>query len=136
MAYSKVTDLETQSLEQLREVWRQQFGAPPKLRSTPLLRSLLAWRLQALTLGSIDYETRKSLRRKKAKPVDGIDLGIGAKIIKEWRGQKEEIIVEEAGFRWRDQSYRSLSAIARDMTGVRRNGPRFFGLREDPKPQV
>lgn len=116
-------------LEGLRRAWRAQFGPPPDTRSAELLRRVLAWRLQAKALGGLDRRARRQLERRTPCRVEGLDLGVGARIRREWRGRTEEIIVEEHGFRWRDQTYRSLSAVARAMTGVRWNGPRFFGLR-------
>lgn len=52
----------------------------------------------------------------------------GTHIIREWKGVTHEVIVEEAGFRWRQKIYKSLSHIAREITGTRWSGPRFFGL--------
>ena len=60
---------------------------------------------------------------------EGLRLGPGTKLTREWRGQMEEVIVEKNGFRWSGNCYPSLSAVALAMTGTRRNGPKFFGLR-------
>ena len=54
-------------------------------------------------------------------------------IRREWQGQLIEVIVRSDGFEWNDETWKSLSAVAREATGVRRNGPAFFGLREDGK---
>ena len=52
-------EIETLDLEGLRDVWRERYGAPPPLRSAPIMRQLLAWRVQAQALGGLDAETRK-----------------------------------------------------------------------------
>lgn len=52
----------------------------------------------------------------------------GARILRDWEGQTHEILVADNGFLWRERTWRSLSAIAREITGARWSGPRFFGL--------
>ena len=52
----------------------------------------------------------------------------GAKLVREWRGEAHTVIVIEDGFEWKGRHWRSLSVIAREITGVRWSGPRFFGL--------
>ena len=74
-------------LEGLREIWRDRFGAPPKLRSAELLRHCLAWRLQAEALGGLDGDTRRRLKRRQRLRAEGLDLGIGTTLQREWRGR-------------------------------------------------
>ena len=52
----------------------------------------------------------------------------GARLVREWRGQSHTVIVLEDGFEWRGKRWRSLSVIAREITGAHWSGPRFFGL--------
>jgi hypothetical protein len=120
-------------LEGLREVWRTNYGAPPKLRSTELLRLCLAWRLQADAHGGLDHDTRRKLQRRKRVQVEGMELGAGARLRREWRGRIVEVTVEEGGFRHEGQIFGSLSAVATAIAGTRWNGPRFFGLRAGAK---
>ncbi len=54
----------------------------------------------------------------------------GARLFREWRGEMHRVTVLENGFEYRDRRYRSLSVIAREITGTRWSGPRFFGLRD------
>ena len=56
------------------------------------------------------------------------DIRAGARLIREWNGRTHTVMVEEDGFSYAGQNYRSLSAVARDITGARWSGPRFFGL--------
>ena len=116
-------------LEGLREAWRSRYGAPPALRSAELLRLMLAWRIQAQALGGLDPVMRRQLARKGRARAEGIDLGIGARIRREWQGRIVEVEVVAGGFRWNDRVFASLSAAATAIAGVRWNGPRFFGLR-------
>ena len=126
----KVGELAGLDLEGLRAVWREQFGAPPPLRSVELLRLSLAYRLQAEALGGLDGETRRQLGRRGRIAKEGLALGIGATLRREWRGRIVEVVVEADGFNWNGRTYPSLSAAATAIAGSRWNGPRFFGLRQ------
>lgn len=123
--------LQTLDLAGLRGAWAARFGPPPKLRSSDLLRLMLAWRLQADALGGLDRDTRRILNRRGPVSPEGAALGNGAILRRDWQGRRIEVVVGADGFRWDDKTYPSLSAIARAATGTRWNGPRFFGLRED-----
>lgn len=125
----EIASLETLSLADLRLEWAKIFGAPPPLRSPDLLRLTLAWRLQAKVHGGLALSTRRKLKRTGPLFVEGLDLGPGTKLTRRWQGQLEEVIVERLGFRWKGNSFPSLSAVALAITGTRRNGPKFFGLR-------
>ncbi|MFJ6023560.1 DUF2924 domain-containing protein [Brevundimonas sp. NPDC092305] len=142
-----MTDLETRieaevaalvpmGLEELREVWRKRYGPPPRLRSPQLLRLNLAWRIQADAFGGLDAETKRRLRRGGAGASAADRLQPGVRLMREWKGVPHEVIVEEGGYRYADRSYRSLSEIAREISGTRWNGPRFFGLREAEKARA
>jgi hypothetical protein len=124
-----VERLETLDLEALRVLWRQHGGSRLRLRSPELMRLLLAWRLQAAVHGGLDSETRRRLRRRGRVQAEGLELGVGARLRREWRGLTVEVVVEEDGFRWEERLYPSLSAAATAIAGTRWNGPRFFGLR-------
>ncbi len=124
-----VAQIGTMELDELRTLWRRRYGAPPSLRSLPIMRLQLAWRIQAETYGGLDTATRKALARKGSVDPEGKELGIGARLTRNWKGKRIEVVVEDEGFRWQDQLYPSLSATARAITGIRWNGPRFFGLR-------
>ncbi len=110
-------------------LWRQRGGSRLSLRSPELMRLLLAWRLQAAAAGGLDPETRRRLRLRGRVQPEGLELGVGARLRREWRGRTVEVVVEEDGFRWEERLYPSLSAAATAIAGTRWNGPRFFGLR-------
>jgi hypothetical protein len=125
-----VAEIEQLNLEALRAFWGRRYGAPPSLRSVPILRMLLAWRVQSDALSGLDSESRRTLGRKGKVRAEGLDLGIGARLTRHWQGKVHEVLVEVGGFCWQGQSYRSLSAVATAIAGSKWNGPRFFGLRE------
>ena len=129
---AEVAHLLTLDLQGLRAVWRERYGPPPKLRSPRLLRLNLAWRIQAEAFGGLDAETKRRLRRggAGASAVDRLQPGV--RLIREWKGVPHEVIVEEGGYRYDGRVWKSLSEIARQISGTQWNGPRFFGLRSDP----
>ena len=127
-----VESIGTMNLDALRSLWEERYGAPPPLRSVPILRMMLAWRIQAEALGGLDADTRRTLARTGAVEPEGQHLGIGARLTRTWKGRPVEVLVEEDGFRWRDRVYPSLSAAATAIAGSKWNGPRFFGLRDEP----
>jgi hypothetical protein len=126
----QVAEIAHMDLDALRAAWRRRYGAPPPLRSTPIMRMLLAWRVQAEAHGGIDRETRRTLARTGSIAPEGQHLGIGAQLTRNWQGREVTVVVEEDGFRWEDQLFPSLSATATAIAGSRWNGPRFFGLRD------
>lgn len=126
---SEIARLETLDLEGLRAVWRQRFKTRSRLRSPELLRLMLAWRLQAEAWGGLDAETRRRLRLRGRVQAEGLELGVGARLRRDWRGKSVEVVVEEDGFLWEGRRFASLSAAATAIAGTRWNGPKFFGLR-------
>lgn len=94
---------------------------------------MLAWRLQAERRGGLDIETRRALRRpigERPRPL----AALGVRLVREWQGEAHEVtVIGDRAFAYRGQTYRSLSMIAREITGARWNGPRFFGLRDEAR---
>lgn len=126
---ASVAALDAMDLDELRDHWRRRYGAPPPLRSAPILRLLIAWRIQAEALGGLDDDTRRLIARSGPVEAEGKHLGIGAVLTRNWQGREVRVVVEEGGFRWEVELFPSLSAAATAITGSRWNGPRFFGLR-------
>jgi hypothetical protein len=125
-----VASIETMALDDLRSLWGKRYGAPPALRSVPIMRMVLAWRLQSEALGRLDETSRRMLARSGAAEPEGRHLGVGARLTRHWKGRRIEVVVEEGGFRWKERLFPSLSAAATAIAGSRWNGPRFFGLRD------
>jgi len=126
----EVRALERLDLEGLRAEWRRRYGPPPKVRSPELVLLSLAWRIQSEALGGLDVVTRRRLRQSPGAPARSDHLGVGARITREWRGVNHEVVRVVDGFRWNGMVYSSLSAVAKAISGVKRNGPQFFGLRD------
>ena len=126
----EVEQLGMLDLEGLRSFWRERFGAPPSNRSPELLRLMLAWRLQVAVHGGLDRATSRQLERTGPVTVEGSQLGIGAIITRDWQGRRHDVTVVEGGFQWNGRTFRSLSAVAKAITGTKWNGPKFFGPRE------
>jgi hypothetical protein len=116
----------------LLERWRTTFGrdAPPRLSRT-LMEKAIAYDLQVEAFGGLPARTRRALRT--AAKADGRSKlsklpSRGTRLIREWHGALHEVEVLEDGYLWRGARHRSLSAIARAITGTKWSGPRFFGL--------
>jgi hypothetical protein len=131
---AEVEGLAGLKLEELRQVWLQRFGAPPRLRSADLLRRYLAERIQMQHFG-FDRTLEKALavlvrshRSGKTPPLKRPTVRLGTTLIREWGGETHRVEAVDGGFLWRGEKYRSLSLLARRITGARWNGPRFFGL--------
>ncbi|MBX9615585.1 MAG: DUF2924 domain-containing protein [Caulobacteraceae bacterium] len=122
-----LVSLETMPLAALRVEWRIRWGPPPRLRSPRLLRHLIAWRIQAAAYGDLTPDDRRRLKTASLPTLQ--TLKAGSRVAREYLGVIHEVVAEPDGFRYHERQYRSLSAIAREITGVRWNGPRFFGLR-------
>ena len=128
--------LATMSPAQLRDRWALVGPGPAPSVPTPLLRRLLAQRLQEKRYGALPLLVARELERVAtasgtiAEPVrQQIALTPGTRLIREWNGRTISVEVGEIGFLWEDKTYRSLSEIAREVTGAHWSGPRFFGLR-------
>ena len=114
----------------------QEFDKEPPGFSRNYLISRLAYRIQELAYGGLKPSTRAKLesladaldpKAARMRVVNG--PVVGTQLIREWRGTEHRVTVLANGFEWQGRRYRSLSAIARGITGTRWNGPLFFGLR-------
>ncbi len=123
----------------LRQRWRRVLGKPlPPGLSSGLIIRILAWREQILLVGDIDRQTRavldvaaSGMDPKGAAPTSGPNkrgLRSGTMLVREHGGTLHRVMVLEAGFSWNGRTYKSLSEIARLITGTSWNGYRFFGL--------
>ena len=119
------------SIGELRRLWQQSHGGePPAAFSKDLLARAIAHRLQEEAYGGLSGATTrllKSLIRPGAEPPRRVK--VGSVIVREHKGVLHEVVVVSGGFCWQGETYDSLSTIARRITGVSWNGPRFFGLR-------
>ena len=127
----EVRALEGLDLEALRHAWRRRYGSPPRLRSADFLARILAWRIQNEALGGLEADLSRRLRRGSGLGRRRSNVPAGSRLAREWRGVLHEVEASGDGFRYRGETYRSLSKVAGVITGVKWNGRRFFGLDRD-----
>ena len=119
--------------------WVRRFGhMPPKHVSVQFMRKVLAYEEQVRRFGGHSSAVRKALKAalKEGKPrretasdrTPVVPLRPGTHLVREWNGRTYQVEVLDDGFRLDGKHYRSLSAIARKITGAYWSGPRFFGL--------
>jgi hypothetical protein len=100
-----------------------------------MLRAI-AYRVQELRYGGLSKVTNRKLAAlvrawrsdEEIAPESAPRISAGARLVREWNGRTHTVTVEEEGFTYVGRNYRSLTAIAREITGARWSGPRFFGL--------
>jgi len=131
-----VNDIEAMDRADLVAAWAEVFGSPvPKGLSRSFLRRFLAFEVQARRYGGLPKgflaELEKRIDGKSGNP--DATLKPGGRLLREWNGVTHTVEVTDAGYYWDGQTHRSLSAIARAITGARWSGPRFFGLKEDAR---
>lgn len=124
--------LSAASRQELLARWQDLFGtaAPPQL-STPLLRKGVIYQVQVEAFGDLLQQHKRALLQaagsKQLAPRG--QLKAGARLVREWNGVAHTVDVVEGGFRYKNRTYPSLSAIATEITGAHWSGPRFFGMR-------
>ena len=128
-------DLGTLDLGELRKRWLAAYGRE-------LLEFGVGWHLQTKAHGGLDRTTREQIAalvedvragREPGLTESRSDLTPGATLVREWNGQTYQVQVLETGYLFENRVWRSLSEIAREITGARWNGPKFFGLRQKQK---
>ena len=118
----------------LRVKWSTMEGGSPPSVPPALLRRLVAQRLQERRHGCLPALVARELRRlaidgPSADPVrPRVELTPGTRLVREWNGRTITVEVLDEGFSFADKTWRSLSEIARHVTGAHWSGPRFFGL--------
>ncbi len=138
-------DLNSQTIEILRERWLAIFGLQPNKRiSRELLIRAIKYDRQSRAHGGLKPKIARELRRiagdgaRGAKTAQGNFASVsaatavpGTRLVREWRGRMHQVIVcEDGSYQWNGERYSSLSKIAQVITGTRWSGPRFFGLRD------
>jgi hypothetical protein len=135
---AEIAALESLSTTQLRERWEALYGTePPPRASRDLLMRAVAYRIQERALGGLSASTRRLLERisddaaarRVVRVTPTRKLRTGAILLCEWGGVQHQVTVLANGVLFRSKQYRSLSEVARIITGSRWSGPLFFGLR-------
>ncbi|MFZ4480670.1 MAG: DUF2924 domain-containing protein [Rhodoferax sp.] len=135
---ARVAALRSADFADLKQMWRDLFQQEPPLFNRRFLESRLAYRIQELALGGLKRDTIKRLERLgdqldggkqsvRSRRIDGRPVA-GTRLIRNWEGADREVLVGLDYFEYAGQRYKSLSSIARTITGTNRNGWTFFGF--------
>lgn len=121
--------LATMSRPELCEKWRDLYGNEPPNSSKEFLCRRLSYRVQELFYGGLDADLQVVLTSDapKARPKKSV-LRDGAKIFRDWHGTRYEVTVRGNKYEYNGTLYRSLSGVAKAITGVLWNGKTFFGM--------
>ena len=134
----KLASLESSPIKVLKQQWRALYGSqPPHRVSRELLTRAVAYRIQEQALGGLKPSTRRLLLRLGNDARGGQPLkfepmapaSAGTVLVRDWHGIAHEVKVLDRGVLYKRKRYRSLTEVARLITGAHWNGPRFFGLR-------
>lgn len=121
--------------DRLRAEWEAAIGSsPPPFLSVRIMTKALAYEAQCRTHGGLSAPVRRRLAQiasgkawaQVAAPP--VSVRPGAHLVRDWNGRTYQVEVLENGYRMDGQTWTSLSALARHITGTNWSGPRFFGL--------
>ena len=136
---AQLAALPEKSTTDLKQLWRDLYDREPPPYNKPFLVKRLAYRIQELAYGGLSARAEAKLRELIAEeearlngklPKRSRDRPIaGTRLIREWKGVEHAVTVLADGYEYQGRPYKSLSAIARAITGTRWNGPAFFALR-------
>ena len=134
----QIDELNRMSMAQLRKRWADLLGTDPGRLGRQYLIRRLAYRVQELAYGGLSPHARKQLEAvadgktaRSAKPSKSRKtiLATGTRLLREWHGERYEVVVETEGYRYNGKVYRSLTAAARAITGQHTSGNLFFGIK-------
>ena len=138
----EIAALSDLTIDKLKERWRSTYDcAPPGRCSKKLLVAAIAYRLQERAFGGLKPSMLRQLERiadgsgelQIVNPRPVTRASTGTVLIRDWRGTSHQVTVLERGVLYRKENYRSLSQVARVITGTRWSGPLFFGLKRRAK---
>jgi hypothetical protein len=135
---AEVAELKKLPITELKAKYRTLMGAEPSVHSRATIEARLAYRLQELRFGGLSQQTRRRLdaladavesnagnarARARSRPTSGTTL------VREYRGVEHRVIVRDDGYEYGGRMFKSLSAVARAITGTPWSGLVFFGLK-------
>jgi hypothetical protein len=143
---ARLAALKTTPTPKLKEQWRQLFEGEPPAFNRRYLESRLAYRIQELAYGGLKPDTVRRLE-KLGEELDGGRVDVrkrpandrpisGTRLIRDYQGVEHCVTVRDNDFEYQGRPYKSLSAIARAITGTQWNGVVFFGLRSSVRKQA
>lgn len=132
---TRLSALQHMTQAQLKAEWLRVYKAPSPALTTDLLARGIAWKLQERAHGGLASSTLREVARLAKQMAGSESVNItagrikpGTRLVRDWGRASHHVTVLEGGYLYRDRHYRSLSQIARDITGSHLSGPRFFGL--------
>ena len=137
---SRLSDLRELDRIALSDLWRQLFDAPaPAKLRRDLMIPILAYRIQEKSFGPLKAVTQTRLRQlaegfargQEQPPLSKSSLKTGTRLVREWRDEVHLVNVEANGYEYKGGRYKSLSQVARLITGTRWSGPLFFGIKSN-----
>jgi len=135
----QLEELRNCSSSALRQQWRTIFRSVAPDMPPDLMRRAIAWRLQERVHGGLAPSAMKTilaLQASLARDGGGAVAPVlkpGTRLVREWHGRTYHVLVCDEGYEYDQRRYRSLSQIAREITGAAWSGPRFFGLKSDKR---
>lgn len=128
----QLQELEGLTRDQLAVRWQECFGvSAPALSRSGLLRQAIAWHLQTQELGGLSLVEKRQIAA--GSPNTTKETSVGSRLIRVWQNQTHQVTVLESGYLYENQTWKSLSAIAKHITGTAWSGPVFFGLKKAGK---
>jgi hypothetical protein len=140
----ELKDLETRGDDELKHCWRSLYGTrPPQKIHRSLLIAAVAHRMQENALGALKSSVRRHLMQAANNPATprssphypSLRPRAGTVLVRDWGGVTHQAKMLEDGVLFRSKRYKSLSEVARVITGARWSGPLFFGLKSTAKEQ-
>ncbi len=132
--YKQLRALENTSRAELVDEWHRTFKSPPPRYASPkFMAQGIAYELQTRAFGGLSQAIQRQLASiSNGKPVQATSPKIkpGTRLLREWHGTTHEVMATDKGYVWNGTTYRSLTAIARTITGTPWNGLVFFGLKK------
>jgi len=135
---AQLAALKVAPVGELKQKWRDLFDREPPPYNRRFLENRLAYRIQELAYGGLSQETLERLdasadeldgkKHKRRSPIENRPIA-GTRLIREWRGVEHCVTVRNEDFEYQGRPYKSLSAIARHITGTQWNGLVFFGMK-------
>jgi len=135
-ARSLIQGLDTLEYDGLCELWHELYGRKPPAYNRVFLVNRLSYRIQENAFGGLSDWARKEMKRllrsknPHRRQAAGLPIA-GTRFVRDWNGQRYEVTVTATGFEYDGRAYRSLSAIANQITGTHWNGRAFFGIAQN-----
>ena len=127
---ARVAEIEAMKPTALKTEWERVHGEQPPLLAASLLARALAFDAQCAAQGGAGEKMRlRLIGMGAARSAPTRTLAPGTQLVREWQGVEHRVTVTDGGFLHQGKPYKSLSAIARAITGSRWNGWIFFGLK-------